>query len=129
MKDNLAAEAGAGPERTSKMKLLEVAKSIEKQLGNPMGDGGVDLDLLEELRATIREETTGTDAAIQSLAIERSSELLRATIETDAHVRDGEHLAALGAAAALEHNIRQLIQLLAAIRDIQAAKKSLQEVA
>jgi hypothetical protein len=103
--------------------LLEVAKRIEKQLSAPMGDGGVYLETLEELRAAIREEATGTDGAIQSLAVGRSSQLLRATVETDAHVRAGEHLAALGAAAALEHNIRQLVQLLTAIRDIQAAKK------
>jgi hypothetical protein len=44
-------------------------------------------------------------------------------IETDAHVRAGEMLAALGAAAALEHKIRELVQLLTAVRDIQAAKK------
>jgi hypothetical protein len=108
------------------MTLLEVAKRIEKQLGNPMGDGGIDLDLLKSLRAAIREEEApelGTDAAIQSLAVERSSGVLRATIETDAHVRAGEMLAALGAAAALEHNVSQLVQLLTAIRDIQAAKK------
>lgn len=103
--------------------LLEVAKTIEKQLSAPMGDGGVYLETLEELRAAILEEATGTDAAIQFLAVERSSQLLRSTIETDAHVRAGEHLAALGAAAALEHTIRQLVQLLTAIRDIQAAKK------
>jgi hypothetical protein len=105
--------------------LLDVAKRIEKQLSAPMGDGGIYLETLEELRAAIREETEtiGTDATIQSLAVERSSSLLRTMIETDAHVRAGEMLAALGAAAALEHNIRQLVQLLTAVRDIQAAKK------
>lgn len=105
--------------------LLDVAKRIEKRLSAPMGDGGIYLDTLEELRAAIREETEtiGTDATIQSLAVERSSSLLRTMIETDAHVRAGEMLAALGAAAALEHNIRQLVQLLPAVRDIQAAKK------
>jgi hypothetical protein len=108
-----------------KTKLLEVAKRIEKQLGNPMGDGGVDLDLLAELRVAIAEETetTGTDAAIQALAVERSGGMLRATIETDAHVRAGEMLAALGAAAALERNIRELVELLTVVRDVQAAKK------
>jgi hypothetical protein len=105
-------------------KLLEVAKKIEKQLSAPMGDGGVYLDTLEELRAAIRDEETGTDAAIQTLAVERSSGLLRAMIETDAHVRAGEMLAALGAAAALEHNIRRLVELLTVARDIQEAKKT-----
>ena len=105
------------------MKLLDVARRIEKQLSNPMGDGGIDLDLLAALRVAIAEETetTGTDAAIQSLAVERSGSLMRAMIETDAHVRAGEMLAALGAAAALERNIRQLVELLTAIRDIQEA--------
>lgn len=104
--------------------LLEVAKSIERQLSAPMGDGGIYLDTLEELRAAIRAETetTGTDATIQLLAVERSSSLVRTMIETDAHVRAGEMLAALGAAA-LEHNIRQLVQLLTAVRDIKATKK------
>jgi len=114
-------------ETNMKTNLLEVAKRIEKQLGDPAGDGGVDLDLLQELRVAIREETetTGTDAAIQALAVERSSSLLRTTIETDAHVRAGEHLAALGAAAALEHNVRQLVELLTVVRDVEAAKKDL----
>jgi hypothetical protein len=105
------------------MKLLDVARRIEKQLSNPMGDGGIDLDLLAALRVVIAEETeiTGTDAAIQSLAVERSGSLMRAMIETDAHIRAGEMLAALGAAAALERNIRQLVELLTAIRDIQEA--------
>jgi len=91
-----------------------------------MGDGGIDLDLLAELRVAIAEETetTGTDAAaIQALAVERSGGMLRAMIETDAHIRDGEMLAALGAAAALEHNIRQLVELLTVVRDVEAAKK------
>ena len=64
--------------------LLEVAKKIENQLSAPMGDGGAYLDTLAELRAAIREETIGTDPAIQTLAVERSSGLLRAMIETDA---------------------------------------------
>jgi hypothetical protein len=108
------------------MKLLEVAKRIERQLGNPMGDGGIDLDLLESLRVAIAEETesTGTDAAVKALAVERSSGLLRATIEADAHVRAGEYLAALGAASALERNVRQLVELLTVIRDVEAAKKA-----
>jgi hypothetical protein len=107
------------------MKLLDLARRIEKQLSNPMGDGGIDLDLLAELRVAIAEETetSGTDAAIQALAVERSGGMLRATIETDAHVRAGEMLAALGAAAALERNIRQLVELLTVVRDVQAAKK------
>jgi hypothetical protein len=105
------------------MKLLDVAKRVERQLSNPMGDGGIQLDTLEELRVAIREETTGTDAAIQALAVERSSSLLRAVIEADAHIRAGEMLAALGAAAPLENTIRQLIQLLTVIRDVEAAKK------
>ena len=106
--------------------LFEVAKRIEKQLGDPMGDGGVFLEDLDELRAAIAEETgtTGTDAAIQSLAVERSSGLLRAMIETDGHVRAGEMLAALGAASALERNVRQLVELLTAIRDIEEAKNA-----
>jgi hypothetical protein len=107
------------------MKLLDVARRIEKQLSNPMGDGGIDLDLLAALRVAIAEETetTGTDAVIGTLAVERSSGLLRAMIEADAHIRAGEYLAALGAAAALENNIRQLVELLTAVRDIQEAKK------
>ena len=107
------------------MKLLDVARRIEKQLSNPMGDGGVFLEDLDELRVAIAEETetTGTDAAIGTLAVERSSGLLRAMIEADAHIRAGEYLAALGAAAALENNIRQLVELLTAVRDIQEAKK------
>ena len=109
------------------MKLLDVARRIEKQLSNPMGDGGVDLDLLAELRVAIAEETktASTDAAIQALAVERSSGLLRATIEADAHVRAGEHLAALGAVSALERNVRQLVELLTVIRDVETAKKDL----
>ena len=110
-----------------KTKLLDVAKRIEKQLGNPMGDGGVDLDLLAELRVAIAEETetTGTAAAIRTLAAERSGGMLRAMIEADAHIRAGEMLAALGAAAALENNTRQLVELLTVVRDIDAAKKEL----
>jgi hypothetical protein len=107
------------------MKLIEAARKIEKQLSNPMGDGGVDLDLLAALRVAIAEETetTGTDTAVQALAVERSGGMLRAMIETDAHVRAGEYLAALGAAAALENNIRQLVELLTVVRDVEAAKK------
>lgn len=81
--------------------------------------------MLQELRVAIREETetASTDAAVKALAAERSGGMLRAMIETDAHIRAGEMLAALGAAAALENNIRQLVQLLTVIRDVEAAKK------
>ncbi len=108
-----------------KTKLLDVARRIEKQLGNPMGDGGVLLEDLDELRVAIAEETeaTGTDAAVKVLAAERSGGMLRAMIEADAHIRAGEMLAALGAAAALENNIRQLVELLTVVRDVEAAKK------
>lgn len=108
------------------MKLLEVAKSVERQLSNPMGDGGIDLDLLAALRVAITEETetAGTDAAVKALAVERSGGTLRAMIEADAHIRAGEMLAALGAAAALENDIRQLVELLTVVRDVQAAKKA-----
>jgi hypothetical protein len=49
--------------------------------------------------------------------------MLRAMIEADAHIRASEMLAALGAAAALENNIRQLVELLTVVRDVDAAKK------
>ena len=102
-----------------KKTLLEVAKEIERQLGAPMGDGGVYLETLEELRVAIREEATGTDAAMQGLAVERSGQLMRAVIEMDAHVPSGEHLAALGAASALPTQVQQLVSLLAVMRDIK----------
>jgi len=111
-----------------KSSLLEVAKRIEKQLGNPMGDGGIDLDLLEELRAAIREEATGTDAAMQALAVERSGSLMRAVIEMDGHIRAGEHLAALGAAlgaaSTLPAQEQQLVSLLTVVRDIKDSNRT-----
>lgn len=59
-------------------------------------------------------------AATHALAADRSGELLRGVIETDAHIRAGEYLAALGAAAAVEANLRQLTQVLTVIRDVDA---------
>jgi len=109
-----------------KAKLLEVAKRIEKQLGNPMGDGGVLWRRGVHRGLPIAEETeaTATDAAVKVLAAERSGGMLRAMIEADAHIRAGEMLAALGTAAALENNIRQLVELLTVVREVEAAKKA-----
>jgi ssDNA-binding replication factor A large subunit len=104
--------------------LLAVAKKIEKQLSAPMGDGGVYLDTLEELRAAIREEATGTDAAMQALAVEGSGQLMRAVIEMDGHVRAGEHLAALGAATPLPDQVQRLVSLLTVMRDIKDSRRS-----
>jgi hypothetical protein len=51
-------------------------------------------------------------------------------MKIDAHIRAGEYLAALGAAAALESNIHALTQLLTAIRDVDAhAEKERQQSA
>ena len=104
--------------------LLQVAKEIERQLSAPMGDGGIDLDTLAELRAAIREEATGTDAAMQALAVERSGQLMRAVIEMDGHIRAGEHLAALGAASPLAAQMQQLVSLLTVMRDIKDSRQS-----
>lgn len=98
--------------------LLKVAVQVEKELSAPMGDGGISPDTLAELRWAIAREKEKKDAT-KALAVKRSSALLRDVIQIDAHVREGEFLAALGAAAPVERTLADLVALLTVVRDLE----------
>jgi hypothetical protein len=101
--------------------LLKVAEQIEKEVSMPMGDGGIDLSTLKNLREAIRAEKGKKDAT-KALAVKRSSAILRDVIQVDAHVREGEFLAALGAAAPVERTLTDLINFLTVLRDLETEK-------
>ncbi len=103
--------------------LLKVAEQVEKEVSAPMGDGGIDLSTLDALRQAIRAEKEKKDTT-GALAVKRSSATLRDVIELDAHVREGEFLAALGAAAPVERTLRDLVALLTVVRDLAAEKEA-----
>ena len=101
--------------------LLKIAEQIEKELSAPMGDGGIELSTLKELREAIAREKAKKDA-IKALAVKRSSAILRDAIEVDAYVREGEHLAALGAAVPVATALTELVNLLTVVRDLEKEK-------
>jgi len=98
--------------------LLKIAEQIEKELSAPMGDGGIELSTLKQLRQAIRDEREKQDAT-KALAVRRSSAMLRDAIQVDTYVREGEYLTALGAAAPIASAVTELVNLLAVIRDLE----------
>lgn len=101
--------------------LLKVAEQVEKEVSAPMGDGGIRLSTLEELRQAIR-AAQKKENATKALAVKRSAAILRDVIQVDAHVREGEYLAALGAAAPIESTLADLVALLTLVRDLDKEK-------
>jgi hypothetical protein len=101
--------------------LLKVTEQVEKELADPAGDGGISLDTLAELRRAIAREKEKKDAT-KTLAVKRSSALLRDVIQIDAYVREGEYLASLGAAAPVERTLADLVALLTVVRDLEKEK-------
>ena len=106
--------------------LLKSAEQVEKELIAPMGDGGISLDTLNDLRRAIRAEKEKKDAT-KALAVKRSSAVLRDAIQVDAYVREGEYLAALGAAAPIERTLADLVALLTVVRDLEKEKADANE--